>query len=131
MRGMPGLTWMLPICSIGFFAFAGTAIVGAIAWDMQFWLLAAIALPAIPFVWLGLMLSLMDVTRRPPEHLSEEARMIWAATLAILNVFAFIPYWLIVVRGNPPLPADTAMKSSAMPSRESQPQSESTQSTPE
>jgi hypothetical protein len=116
MRGMPGLTWMLPICSIGFFAFAGTAIVGAIVWDVQFWLLAAIAMPAIPFVWLGLMLSLMDVSRRPPEHLGEGARMIWAGALCILNVFAFIPYWLIVIRGNPPIPQDTSSTSVPSPS---------------
>lgn len=101
---MSGLTWLLPVTSIGFFAFAGTAIYGAIALDWEAWLLAAIALPAIPFVWLGLMLALMDVTRRPQEHMSEEVRMIWTAVICIFNVFAFIPYWLIVVRGNPPVP---------------------------
>jgi hypothetical protein len=113
MRGMSGLSWMLPLSSIGFFAFAGTAVYGAIALDWSAWLLAALALPAIPFVWLGLMLALMDVTRRPDDHLSEEARMVWTGVVCILNVFAFIPYWLIVIRGNPPLPAPPPKSSGA------------------
>lgn len=104
MRGMSGLTWLLPVTTIGFFAFVGTAIYGAVAADWEAWLLAAIALPGIPFVWLGLMLALMDVTRRPNDQMSDEVRMIWTAVICILNVFIFIPYWLVVVRNHPPIP---------------------------
>lgn len=115
---MSGLTWLLPVTSIGFFAFVGTAIYAAIALDWEAWLLAAIALPGIPFVWLGLMLALMDVTRRPKEQMSDDVRMIWTAVICILNVFAFIPYWLIVVRGNPPIPEVSASTTEAEPQRE-------------
>ena len=104
MRGMSGLSWLLPICSIGFFAFVGTAVYGAIWQDWSAWLLMAVALPGIPFVWLGLMLALMDVTRRPAEHLGEDVRMVWTAAICILNVFAFPVYWAAVVRTNPPIP---------------------------
>jgi hypothetical protein len=106
MRGMSGLTWLLPVSSIGFFLFTGTAVVLAITTDISGWLLAAVALPGIPFVWLGLMLSLLDVQRRPKDQMQDDVRMIWAAVLCILNVFAFIPYWWIVVRQNPPIPED-------------------------
>lgn len=104
MRGMSGLAWLLPVSSIGFLAFVGTAVYGAIWQDWSAWLLMAVALPGIPFVWLGLMIALMDVTRRPDEHVSDEARMIWTAVICILNVFAFPVYWAVVVRTNPPLP---------------------------
>lgn len=106
MRGMSGLSWLLPVSSIGFIAFVGTAIYGAVAQDWSAWLLAAIALPGIPFVWLGLMIALMDVTRRPDDHLSDEARMIWTAVICMLNVFAFPVYWAVVVRNNPPIPEE-------------------------
>ena len=109
MRGMSGLSWLLPICSIGFFAFVGTAIYGAVWQDWSAWLLMAVALPGIPFVWLGLMLALMDVTRRPAEHLGEDVRMVWTAAICILNVFAFPVYWAAVVRKNPPV-SDPAVK---------------------
>jgi hypothetical protein len=104
MRGMSGLSWLLPVSSIGFFAFVGTAVYGAVTQDWSAWLLAAIALPGIPFVWLGLMIALLDVTRRPDEHVSDEARMIWTGVICILNVIAFPIYWLAVVRTSPPLP---------------------------
>jgi uncharacterized membrane protein len=104
MRGMSGLAWLLPISSIGFLAFVGTAVYGAIWQDWSAWLLMAVALPGIPFVWLGLMIALMDVTRRPNDHVSDEARMIWTAVICILNVFAFPVYWAVVVRNSPPLP---------------------------
>ncbi len=120
MRGLSGLTWLLPVSTIGFFAFVGTAIYGAVATDWQAWLLAAIALPGIPFVWLGLMLALLDVTRRPADHLTEEAKMIWTAVICILNVFAFIPYWLVVVRNRPPLPEDPPPPSATADESESE-----------
>jgi hypothetical protein len=113
MRGMSGLSWLLPICSIGFFAFVGTAVYGAIWQDWSAWLLMAVALPGIPFVWLGLMLALMDVTRRPDDHLGDDVRMIWTAVICILNVFAFPVYWAAVVRTNPPIPAEPQKKSSS------------------
>lgn len=103
MRGMSGLSWLLPISSIGFFAFVGTAIYGAVWQDWSAWLLLAIALPGIPFVWLGLMLALLDVTRRPVEHIGEDVRMVWTAAICILNVFAFPVYWATVIRKNPPI----------------------------
>jgi hypothetical protein len=104
MRGMSGLSWLLPVSSIGFFLFVGTAVYGAVWQDWPIWLLAALALPGIPFVWLGLMIALMDVTRRPNEHLTDEARMVWTAVICILNVFVFPVYWAVVVRNSPPLP---------------------------
>lgn len=108
MRGMSGLSWLLPISSLGFFLFAGVAVFGAIWLDWSTWLLMALALPGIPFVWLGLMIALMDVTRRPDDHLGDESRMIWTAVICILNVFVFPVYWAAVVRTNPPIPDSPA-----------------------
>jgi hypothetical protein len=100
---MSGLSWMLPVSSVGFFVFVGTAVVLAVIGDAPIWLLAAIALPGIPFIWLGLMLALIDVTRRPKDQIAEESRIIWVLAICLLNAFVFIPYWLIVVRRNPPV----------------------------
>jgi hypothetical protein len=113
MRGMSGLSWLLPVSTIGFLAFVGTAVYGAIWQDWSAWLLAALALPGIPFVWLGLMIALMDVTRRPSDHLSDETRMVWTAVICILNVFIFPVYWMVVIRNNPPLPEAPAAGSSS------------------
>jgi hypothetical protein len=117
MRGMSGLSWLLPVSSIGFFLFVGTAVYGAVWQDWPVWLLPALALPGIPFVWLGLMIALMDVTRRPNEHLTDEARMVWTAVICILNVFVFPVYWAVVVRNSPPLP-EAAPKTSQNQSAE-------------
>jgi hypothetical protein len=35
--------------------------------------------------------------------------MVWMAILALLNIFAFIPYWLLVVRRNRRPTGGTAM----------------------
>ena len=117
MRGMSGLAWLLPVSSIGFIVFVGAAIYGAIWQEWSPWLLMAFALPGIPFVWLGLMIALMDVTRRPNDHLSDEAKMIWTAVICILNVFAFPIYWAVVIRQSPPLP-DAPPKPASSPSSE-------------
>ncbi len=127
MRGMSGLSWLLPICSIGFFAFVGTAVYGAIWQDWSAWLLMAVALPGIPFVWLGLMLALMDVTRRPAEHLGEDVRMVWTAAICILNVFVFPVYWAAVVRKNPPI-TEPVVKSGSETSTESRDASQASSS---
>ncbi len=127
MRGMSGLSWLLPISSIGFLAFVGTAVYGAVWQDWSAWLLMAIALPGIPFVWLGLMLALMDVTRRPDEHVSDEARMIWTAVICILNVFAFPIYWAVVVRNSPPLPEPPPKSQAAQESTDESPEASQSQ----
>jgi bacteriorhodopsin len=114
MRGMSGLSWLLPVSSIGFFVFVGTAVALAITTNASAWLLAAMALPGIPFVWLGLMISLLDISRRPDDQISSDARMIWAAVLCILNVFAFIPYYFIVIRALPPIPEEPPKSSSTV-----------------
>jgi hypothetical protein len=131
MRGMSSLSWLLPVSSIGFFAFAGTAIYGAVWQDWSTWLLLAIALPGIPFVWLGLMLALLDVTRRPNDHLSEEAKMIWTAVICILNVFVFPAYWLAVVRSHPPIPEPPSQSTTDQPVNDDTPDANRQESVPE
>lgn len=100
MRGITRLTWLLPVATIGFSVYITVVILGILVLHIPIWLLIILALPALFQTWIALIIALVDVTERPKDVLSEEKKMVWMLVLALLNVFAFIPYWLIVVRRN-------------------------------
>lgn len=100
MRGISRLTWLLPVATAGFTVYIAVVILGILILHIPVWLLIILAIPALFQTWIALIVALVDVTERPKEALSEEKKMLWMLVLALLNVFAFIPYWLFVVRRN-------------------------------
>ncbi|HEU4792689.1 MAG TPA: hypothetical protein VFS96_03430 [Nitrolancea sp.] len=100
MRGLARLTWLLPVASVGFAVYIAIVLLGVLVLHIPVWLLIILALPALFQTWIALIVALVDVTERPKDVLSEEKQMLWMLVLALLNVFAFIPYWLFVVRRN-------------------------------
>ncbi len=100
MRGLARLTWLLPVATVGFAVYIAIVLLGVLVLHIPVWLLIILALPALFQTWIALIVALVDVTERPKDVLSEEKQMLWMLVLALLNVFAFIPYWLIVVRRN-------------------------------
>ncbi len=100
MRGITRLTWLLPVATVGFAVYITVVILGILVLHIPIWLLIVLALPALFQTWIALIIALVDVTERPKDVLSEEKKMVWMLVLALLNIFAFIPYWLMVVRPN-------------------------------
>lgn len=98
VENLSSLTWLLPAASIGLLLYIGAAIVGGTLLDVPLWLILLFGLPAVMLLWLALTVALIDVTQRPKAEITDEARVIWVLLLAILNVLAFLPYWLVVVR---------------------------------
>jgi hypothetical protein len=98
VRGITRLTWLLPVSSIAFVLYLIVLVIGIVVLHMSIWLIVVLTIPAMLQTWIALVVALVDVTERPRSELTEEARTIWLLILALLNVFAFIPYWLMVVR---------------------------------
>lgn len=100
MRGLTRLTWLLPVATAGFVLYIAIVVIGVRMLHAPLWLLIILALPALFQAWIALVVALADVSERPKDELSEEKKMAWMLVLALLNIFAFIPYWLLVVRRN-------------------------------
>ena len=109
MRGLSRLTWLLPAATIGFVIYIAIVVLGVLMLHAPIWLLIVLALPALFQTWLALIVALVDVSERPKDELPEEKKMVWMAILALLNIFAFTPYWLLVVRRNRRPTGGTAM----------------------
>lgn len=69
-----------------------------ISLHLPVWLVLCGALPSFVFTWLALAVSLNDLLSRPASQLSSGRRMLWLVLIALLNVLAFLPYWLFVAR---------------------------------
>jgi hypothetical protein len=103
IHGISGLTWLLPTATLTFIGYLSYAIVGALVLELPVWLILIPSLPAVVLTWLALIVAFVDVSRRPKTQISEEARMVWLLMLALLNILAVLPYWLIVIRRQPRL----------------------------
>ena len=103
-QGLSSLTWLLPVATLIFVAYITFALVGGLVFDLPIWLVLVPILPAVVITMLAMVVALLDVTKRPRTDLSQEAQMVWLLTLVLLNLLALLPYWLIVVRRNGPLP---------------------------
>lgn len=106
LHAIAGLTWILPVATIAFVAYVAGALVGGIRYDLPIWLVLLPSIPSLVITWIALVVALVDVTGRPASQLSDSARLAWLVVLALLNVLAFLPYWLVVARH--PLPRTPA-----------------------
>lgn len=93
---------MLPVASIGLGLYLIGAIAGGLLLDLPLWVILLLGVPTLLLLWLALTVALIDVTQRPKDQLTDESKIIWLLTLAILNVLAFIPYYVLVIRRNAP-----------------------------
>ena len=100
IQSVQGLTWLLPTASIVALLYIGGAITLALTRDISIWLILLPAFPAVMLTWIALIVAFVDVTQRPKTQITDEARMVWLLLLALLNIFALLPYWLIVIRPN-------------------------------
>jgi hypothetical protein len=100
IQSVKGLTWLLPTASIVALLYIGGAITLALTRDISIWLILLPAFPAVMLTWIALIVAFVDVTQRPKTQITDEARMVWLLLLALLNIFALLPYWLIVIRPN-------------------------------
>ncbi|MDI3339142.1 MAG: PLDc N-terminal domain-containing protein [Sphaerobacter sp.] len=98
IQGINGLTWLLPTATIASVIYFAGALTLGLTTDIAIWALLLPALPGVLVTWLALIVAFVDVTQRPKTQLSEEARLVWLLVLALLNVFALLPYWLVVIR---------------------------------
>lgn len=100
IQSIKGLTWLLPTASIVSLLYIGGMITLALTGDVPIWVILLPAFPAVVLTWIALVVALLDVTQRPKTQITEEARLVWLLLLAFLNIFALLPYWLIVIRPN-------------------------------
>lgn len=100
-----GLTWLLPTSTLVLILYVAGAIAAAKLAGVPLWLLLILGIFPIMLTWVALIVAFIDVSRRPKAQITDEARLIWVMLLAILNVFAFFPYWLVVIRRSPQVPA--------------------------
>jgi hypothetical protein len=101
VQNLSSVTWLLPTATIAFVAYLVFAIGGGVALDFPIWLVVIPSLPAVMLLCLALIVALVDASRRPRSQMSEEVRIVWILALCLLNVFALLPYWLLVIRRNP------------------------------
>lgn len=102
MQGLSNLTWLLPLAPLVFLLYLAYLIAGLVWFDLHIILLLLPLLPAIIVTWLALIVGFVDVSRRPKVEIGDEARLVWILLMALLNVLALLPYWLLVVRRQPP-----------------------------
>lgn len=100
VESISGLTWLLPTASITAVLYIGGALTLALTRDVSIWAILLPAVPAMLVTWLALIVAFIDVTQRPKAQITDEARLVWLLLLALLNVFALLPYWLVVIRRN-------------------------------
>jgi type III secretory pathway component EscS len=103
VQGLNRLTWLIPAAVGVFSAYLVFALVGGIQFGIPIWLILVASFPAIGITWVGIVVALLDASKRPKAQITDEARIVWLLMLCILNVLALLPYWLIVVRRNPEL----------------------------
>lgn len=103
MQGISRLTWLIPASVIVFALYLAFAIIGGIVLNFPIWLVLIASLPAIGLTWIGIVVALLDASKRPKSQITDEARIVWLLMLCILNILALLPYWFLVIRKNPEL----------------------------
>jgi len=93
-----GLTWVLPLATSVFVLYVAGAFTGGLVFGLPLWVLLLPSLPSLLITWIALVVALVDATSRPADQLSDSARLAWLLALAVLNVLAFLPYWIVVAR---------------------------------
>lgn len=101
MQALNRLTWLIP-ASVGVFAvYLVFALVGGIEFSVPLWLILIASFPAVGITWVGIVVALLDASKRPKSQITDEVRIVWLLMLCILNILALLPYWLLVIRRNP------------------------------
>jgi type III secretory pathway component EscS len=101
VQGLNRLTWLMPASVAVFVVYLVFALVGGIKLNVPIWLILIASFPAIGITWVGIVVALLDASKRPKSQITDEARIVWLLMLCILNILALLPYWLIVIRRNP------------------------------
>jgi len=101
VQGISRLTWLIPASVIVFALYLAFAIFGGLALGFPIWLILVASFPAIGLTWIGIVVALLDASKRPKSQITDEARIVWLLMLCILNVLALLPYWFLVIRRNP------------------------------
>ena len=97
-KGLSGLTWLLPTATAALILYVAAAIAAGRGMHVPIWALLILGLPPMMLTFVALIVAFVDVSQRPKTEITEEARLIWLLVLALCNVLAFVPYWLVVVR---------------------------------
>ncbi|HET9015380.1 MAG TPA: hypothetical protein VFN57_07275 [Thermomicrobiaceae bacterium] len=101
-KGLSGLTWVLPTAVAALIIYVAGALAAGRGLHTPIWAILLLGIPPMMLTWVALIVAFVDVSQRPKHEVTDEARLVWLLVLAILNVFAFLPYWLVVVRRNRP-----------------------------
>jgi len=103
VQGISRLTWLIPTSVAVFALYLAFAIIGGVALNFPIWLILIASFPAIGLTWIGIVVALLDASKRPKSQITDEARIVWLLMLCILNILALLPYWFLVIRRNPEL----------------------------
>ena len=95
--GLTRQTWLLPVATATFVLFVAGSIAAVTRWSVAPWIIPLLAVPSVIVTWLALTVALADLLKRPA-HRFPGGRWLWILLIALLNVVAFLPYWLLVAR---------------------------------
>ncbi len=94
-------TWLLPVATATFLVFVAGSVYLIGQLGLTPLLLLVLLLPSFVTTTLALIVALSDLLQRPAERYPLGGRWFWIALVVGLNVLAFLPYWLFVVRPQP------------------------------
>ena len=87
----------MPVATATFVLFVAGSIAAVTRWSVAPWIIPLLAVPSVIVTWLALTVALADLLKRPA-HRFPGGRWLWILLIALLNVVAFLPYWLLVAR---------------------------------
>ena len=96
-EGLTRQTWLLPVATATFVLFVAGSIAAVTRWSVAPWIIPLLAVPSLIVTWFALAVALADLLKRPA-HRFPGGRWLWILLIALLNVVAFLPYWLLVAR---------------------------------
>jgi hypothetical protein len=88
---------VLRVPTATFVLFVAGSIAAVTMWSDAPWIIPLLAVPSLIVTWFALAVALADLMRRPA-HRFPGGRWLWLLLIALLNVVAFLPYWLLVAR---------------------------------
>ncbi len=94
-------TWLLPVATATFLVFVAGSVYSIGQLGLTPLWLFVLLLPSFVATTLALMVALSDLLQRPAERYPLGGRWFWVVLVVGLNVLAFLPYWLFVMRPQP------------------------------
>ncbi|MCX7624078.1 MAG: hypothetical protein RMK01_05895 [Thermomicrobium sp.] len=95
-------TWLLPLATATFLVFLGGSLWLVAGLGRPFWIVLLLLPPSFVLTTLALAVALADLFERPSHRFPFGGRLVWLVLVAGLNVLAFFPYWIFVVRRSRP-----------------------------